>query len=334
MRRTIYPLLVVLLLCGGARLSAQEYYTTSVAVGTYTELENATVVIGDSSQIVNEFSGVGIKGPFTIEAFGQTLDFSRDPSPVIFAGGFIAVDVTAKQRLYVFDGFTSKFAWRDSSTSVSMALEGRQGEGVLKVQWKNMALAGNPAGDFANMQIWFREKDNSFEVHVGPNHVTGTAGYFGNNGPAIGGFVTTYDFTRYDLGLHLTGDPAKPGVNNTPLGYYPLSATPANGTIYRFAYKKSSSSVAAQAHEESGAAIAFLPNPFGDRTRLHLPAKLRAVAAGGTLTLHDALGREALRVDDVADGAEIERGTLPAGVYYVTVRKGDQVFNGGTVVVN
>ncbi|MEO6046455.1 MAG: T9SS type A sorting domain-containing protein [Candidatus Kapaibacterium sp.] len=308
---------------------SQEFYKVSAGTGTYTDLVDPVVVIGDPSQIVNEFSGYGITGPFAMEAFGQKLDFSKQPAPMIFAGGFIGIDVPAKQRLYVFDGFTSKLAWRDSTTSVSLTLEGNPGDQILKVQWKNMGLTGNPAGDFVNMQIWLRDKDNSYEVHVGPNHVTGKAGYFGNNGPAIGGFVSNYDFSVVDVALHLSGNPATPGVNLTPTSFYPIASTPPNGTVYRFAYVKPAS---VESDLAKMGAVSFRPNPCTDRSLIELPDALNGMRP--TLTVHDLLGREMLRMNEVASGDYIDRGTLPAGVYYVTLHQGSRSYTGGTLVVS
>lgn len=329
MRRIIYPLPLILLLCCGIRLSAQQYYGISTSTGTYTDLENPIVAISDSSGMTSEFSGQGVKMPFVIEAFGEKLDFSQDPGPVLFTGGFIGVDVRSKQRLYVFDGFVSKLTWRDSTTSISLTLEGSPGDQLLKVQWKNMALAGNPAGDFMNMQIWLRERDNSYEVHVGPNHVTGKAGYYNNSGPAIGGFVSNYDFTVADAALHLTGSPAKPGFDEAQL-YYPMQATPQNGTIYRFTYKPGSASVGA-GNSDAGSTISFLPNPCRDRSMIQLPEALNGTYP--TMLVHDALGRQVLRMENVAGGDFIERGTLPAGVYYVTLYQGSRMYNGGRLVI-
>ncbi len=328
MRPVIYSLPIILLLCCVHEVSAQQYYKTNTSTGTYTELVNPIVIMRDSSQMGSEFSGQGVKLPFVIEAFGQKLDFNQDPAPVIFTGGFIGIDVSAQQRFYVFDGFASKLTWRDSTTSVSCTVEGSPGEQLFKVQWKNMGMIGNPVGDFANLQIWLYEKDNSFEVHVGPNHVTGKAGYFSNNGPAIGGFISNYDFSAAYAAIHLTGDPKKPGVDEAQL-YYPLSATPASGTVYRFT--STSGSLSVDAGSTSTNAVAFLPNPLRDHARIQLPEALKATTS--TVLLYDVLGREAMRFDNVTNGTTIDRGTLPAGVYYVTVQQGQRRYSGGTLVV-
>lgn len=328
MRPVMYSLPLILLLCCVHQVSAQQYYKINISTGTYSELENPLVIMSDSSQMGNEFSGSGIKVPFVIEAFGQKLDFNQEPAPVIFAGGFIGIDITSRQRLYVFDGFASKLTWRDSTTSVSATVEGTPGEQVLKVQWKNMGMIGNSAADFVNLQMWLKEKDNSFEVHVGPNHVTGSAGYFGNNGPAIGGFITNYDFTATYAALHLTGDPKKPGFEESQ-AYYPLSATPSNGTIYRFAYTAGTSSV--EGGNATASVVSIFPNPLRDRGRIQLPEAISGTSS--TLVVHDLLGREVLRLDNVTNGDIFDRGALPAGVYYMTLHRGDRQYPSVSVVV-
>ncbi|MDB5034048.1 MAG: C-terminal target protein [Chlorobi bacterium] len=317
----MYALALVLLLCGGGALSAQQYYTPSTGTGTYTELADA-VLVSDMPDTV----GYGVSIPFTIEAFGVPLDFQGSPATVyIFSGGFIAM--APADRIYSFDAFVSVLAWRDNTSSISYRLDGVPGQQVLKVQWKNMRMVGNPDGDFVNVQMWLNQKDNSMEVHVGPNHVTGTAAYYSYTGPAIGGFVASADFSVYYNTFHLTGNPAKPGTDRKQ-GYYPMGGTPAEGTIYHFSYKAPSS---VDERVRDAAAVGFIPNPCADRSRIELPADMSGTHP--TLIVHDLLGRELLRVDNVASGDYIERGGLAPGAYVVTLRDGDRVRDGGMLMV-
>ncbi|MEO5928867.1 MAG: T9SS type A sorting domain-containing protein [Candidatus Kapaibacterium sp.] len=317
MRSLMYALALVLLLCGGGALSAQTYYTPSTSAGTYTELTDATVVSNMPDTV-----GYGVSIPFTMEAFGTRFDFQSSPATVyIFSSGFIAI--APADRIYSFDAFVSMLAWRDSTSSISYRLDGDPGQQVLKVQWKNMRMVGNPVGDFVNVQMWLSQKDNSMEVHVGPNHVTGTAAYYSYSGPAIGGFVASADFSVYYNTFHLTGNPLKPGTDRKQ-GYYPMGGTPADGMIYHFSYKAPSS---VDEPVRNASAVSFAPNPCADRSRIELPADM-----GGkhpTLIVHDLLGRDLLRIDNVVSGDYIERGNLAPGIYVVTLRDGDRVRDGG-----
>ncbi len=309
-----YSLCITVLLSlvlAASQLDAQQYYTVTTSTATYQELVGAITLVDKPDTL-----GYGTTLPFAMEGFGLPLNFNNQASVFyIFTGGFVAVDVPSHQRLYVFDAFVSRLIWRDDNSRISYTLTGAPGARELKVQWKNLGMVGHAATDYVNMQLWLSEKDNSFEVHVGPNHVTGTAAYYGNGGPAIGAFVATYDFSNYDHAIHVIGNPAHPGIDALQ-GYYPLAGTPADGTVYRFAYTKPS---AVEPERPLAGTIALSPNPCRERSRIGLPASSQGRA---TLVLRDALGREVLRMAGVADGDMIERGDLAAGVYYVQLFEG------------
>ncbi len=323
-RRLTLCLLVMLAACCVGRLSAQHYYTVKTSTGTYTDLANPVVLIEKPDTV-----GYGIPLPFAMEAFGLPVDLGATPNRVfIFTGGIIAVDVPDAQRLCVFDAFVARLVWRDSTSSLSYTVEGGGGERILKVQWKNLGMVGNPVGDFVNVQLWLSERDNSIEVHVGPNRATGSAAYYGYNGPAIGGFVSSYDFSVYYAAVHLTDNSTTPGVDEVQ-GYYAMDGTPANGTIYHFSYKKPASVIGAA--NAAMPTLTFAPNPCSDRSRIELPPAFAGTRP--TMILHDALGREVLRMEDVRSGDYIERGALPAGIYYVSLREGGRIHDGGRLLI-
>ncbi|HVZ41336.1 MAG TPA: T9SS type A sorting domain-containing protein [Candidatus Kapabacteria bacterium] len=328
MNRIIYALPIVLLLCGGRAFSQRGYYTVTTGSGAYTELDNPTVIVNSPDQMASETAGYGLALPFAMDAFGQHLDFNQTPpSAFFFVGGFIGVNIQSIQRLCIFDGFISKLAWHDSTSSISYQLQGTAGERVLKVQWKSMGMTGNRSTDFVNLQIWLSEKDNSYEVHVGPNHVTGTAAYYNNSGPAIGGFLSNYDFSVVDATVHLIGNPTRPSLELTQ-AYYPMAGTPGSGTVYHFAYQSPAS---VEPVERGAEAVAFHPNPCTDNTVVELPEALEG--SGPTLAVFDVLGHEVIRMEHVASGDRIERGSLPDGMYYVTLTQGGRTFNSGKLIL-
>lgn len=323
MRQSIYALTLVLLLTAAAGTRAQQFYNFAISSSTYTELTNDTPI-----STVPTTVGYYLRVPFKMEAFGVPFDFGEsDTSVVVFVGAYVAPRNFGLGRIGVFDAFTSDLRNRDSGSAISYVLEGSGEDKVLKFQWKNMALNGHPASDYVNVQLWLYQKDNSFEVHVGPNRVTSRTAYFGYTGPSVGTFLSNADLTAY-LGMyHLFGSPASPAPDRfNP--YVPMSATPPDGIVYRFTYTKGAS-VAVSEKETSGAS--FHPNPTTGATYITLPESLRA--ARPTMILHDMMGREALRLDEVNDGDRIETDMLGAGVYYVTLRKGEKVYAGERIVV-
>ncbi|MEP7218765.1 MAG: T9SS type A sorting domain-containing protein, partial [Bacteroidota bacterium] len=107
-------------------------------------------------------------------------------------------------------------------------------------------------------------------------------------------------------------------------GYYPMGGTPADGMIYHFSYKAPSS---VDEPVRNASAVSFLPNPCADRSRIELPADMSGKHP--TLIVHDLLGHDLLRIDNVASGDYIERGNLAPGIYVVTLRDGDRLREGG-----
>jgi len=323
MRHSIYALTLVLLLSLGAGARAQQFYDFTAGTAPYTELANDTLISIRPTTV-----GYYLRVPFKMEAFGVPFDFGEsDTSIVVFVGAYVAPRNFALGRIGVFDAFTADLRNRDSGSAISYVVEGTGEDKVLKFQWKNMALQGHSASDFVNVQLWLYQKDNSFEVRVGPNRVTARTAYFGYTGPSIGTFLSNSDLTAY-LGMyHLFGSPASPTPDRfNP--YVPMSATPPNGAMYRFTYTKGAS-VAGDARAMSG--VAFHPNPTAGATSITLPEALRE--ARPTMILHDVMGAEALRVENVMDGDRIETEALSAGVYYVTLRVKGRVYAGGSIIV-
>jgi hypothetical protein len=322
MRRSIYALALLLLLAVPRMLSAQGYYSFSVDSGAYADLAGASLI-----STVPDTTGYYLTIPFTIEAFGVPFAFDQDSMNVIvFDAGFVAVINSNAQRLCSFDAFVADMQPRGNASSISYTLDGKEGEKVLKIQWKNMVMRGNAASDFADAQLWFFQKDNSFEVHVGPHHVTGQAAYYSYFGPSIGAFLANPDVTTYYDTYHLVGNPREPNPEERN-AYYPMNRTPDEGMIYRFIYERPASVERVVA--SSGAVI--YPNPSSDVAWLRLPEALHG--AHPTLLVSDMLGREVMRVDGVADGDRIATSALSNGLYLVTLREGGHVYSGGSLVV-
>lgn len=288
--------------------TAQDTYLVTPGSAVYTDLVNPVLISRDLDQV-----GYRTNMPFTMAGFGIPLDFDLDPQPVVvFTGGFIGILAPSIDKLFVIDAFVSNLERRDSTSSLSYRLEG-EGEGrVLKFQWKNMKMTGNPEGDFINVQLWLYRNDNSFEIHVGPNRVTGRTAYNTYAGPAIGAFLSNSDLSEYFLTVHLAGNPANPGLE-TFNAFYPMGGTPSDGTVYRFTYQQAS----AVDEAGTGGSIRLSPNPASDGFTVQLPGNRED--GHGLVAVYDLLGRQVLRESDVRDGGYISTQSLPPDIYQVVV---------------
>jgi hypothetical protein len=323
MRQPIYAFIAVLLLCAAARSSAQQYYSYAVSTAPYTDLENDSLI-----SVIPDTLGYYLSVPFSMEAYGLRFSFADNPpSSLAFVPGLVVLINSEEQRLCSFDAFSADLRLRDSGSSISYTLEGAEGEKLLKIQWKDMALNGNPASDVVNAQLWLSQKDNSFEVHIGHCSVTGTAAYYSYFGPSIGTFLSSVDVKKYYSTFHLIGNPAAPNPE-TQNAYYPMNSTPKEGMVYRFIYAKPAS-VATVGTQRSG--VVFTPNPTTSGVRIELPDALAATHP--TLELYDVMGRDVMRRENVATGDRIPTDGLAAGMYYATLRESGRVHPAGTIVV-
>jgi hypothetical protein len=171
-----------------------------------------------------------------------------------------------------------------------------------------------------------KERDNSIEVHIGPNRVTANTAYFGNlSGPVIGLLLANPTLDTVHQTVHIAGAPENPYLVNSV--FHPIGSTPPNGAIYRFVYNKPSG-IEIDAREIPP--VSFHPNPFRDGTIVGLPDELNG---GATVIVHDMLGHEVLRLEDARNGERIERGKLAAGIYFITLRDGNRSQFCGRLVI-
>lgn len=326
MKYGIYALTTLLLLTGAIGLDAQEYYTFSRSAGIYTPLTNPMVTLPGPD--TNNYNINGLSA-FQMDIYGFPMMLRDQNSLVIFKDGFVAiptVDPTGRGVVFVLEGFYAQLTNRDATSARLMAVELADGDLVMKFEWRNMGLAGHPAGDFVNFQLWLKKSDNSVEMHMGPNKVTATNGFFGGqSGPVIGVSLLNQSLDTTFHTVHLSG-PANNPVQ-TDLPFTTITGTPVPGLIYRFAYNKPAS-VAGSGVVASG--VAFHPNPFHESTRIELPEDLSGHA---TMLVHDLLGREVLNISNPVNGDMIPRGSLPAGIYLVTLQEQGRSRSGGRLVI-
>src|SRR5690606_26530403 len=61
---------------------------------------------------------------------------------------------------------------RPGGSSISLKIETANADTILKIQWKNVTIAGHPAGDSLNFQFWLHKGSQQIEFRYGPSHIT------------------------------------------------------------------------------------------------------------------------------------------------------------------
>lgn len=141
-----------------------------------------------------------------------------------------------------------------SESPISYITEGEPGNRIFKLQWKNAGFFNEvndlrTANSFVNFQLWLYEGSNTIEIHFGPSNITSPdLLYEFFNGPLIG-LVESFHFENNDFEKfwYLKGNPAAPLINQINIEQgdtltQVLLGTPADGTVYRFATKTTSTS--------------------------------------------------------------------------------------------
>jgi hypothetical protein len=318
--RFILTLLLVAVSAG--TLHAQKEYAVKVMTQPYKDLEPANV-IGRGASMAEAYS---MHPAFAFAPYDSAFNFAT-ANIIVARNGFLTIDNS--RIAWIVDAFLGTYLPIDTSSTMSVQLIGTTpGNRTMKFQWKNMAPADNDEGDFVNFQLWLFEADNSMEVHVGPRHLTSFASW-NDSGPPVGMFLSTYSLGTFYHQIYLTGDASHPvGSLEYDDVLRHLDNMPAEGTVYRFAFPQQGAGVERLA-ARSG--ISFQPNPAHGTARITLPGELAGKQA--VLHLYDALGREVMRQEDIADGTMIRDGDLPAGMYFATLTCGTRRYDGGTFIV-
>jgi hypothetical protein len=298
------PLIAACLFMAQSAVYAQSY-SIQTSAGTYTELENPRII---TTTFANQNYFLDV--PFSITPFGTSFDLSVAPGLVVTTNGFVEGVHSTSDSSFVIAALAAKMGRRDARSAMLYAIEGEPGSRVLKIEWRNAKLVGNPADDSMNVQLWLFENSSDFEVHVGQWRISDPTAYNGFEGPAVGvaignanlsAFYRTFGLRGYDG--HLSTDTINVLVS--------MDATPGMNMIYRFQYG-APAAVAAVAVADGS--VRLLPNPCRNAARIVLPDKLAGMRA--EMLVYDQMGREVRHIQDAAHNPTIDTGDLPPGVYH------------------
>jgi hypothetical protein len=208
-------------------MQAQNFnYQYSTSSNTYTELSNP-VYIAANGNWINSYAQVPID--FSFNYLGNTFD-----SVKVFANGYLVFDNNFNYGFAVFGHNISnqQDSVGNNLSSVSYSISGTTGSRILKIQFKNCAIA-NENGGMVNYQVWLQEGSNSISVSIGSNtyDISAIANY-----PRTIGLVDMNLLEDKQKGLLLTGSSASPitSVINYNGKYPRVSEFPQSNTIYSF----------------------------------------------------------------------------------------------------
>jgi hypothetical protein len=200
---------------------------------------------------------------------------------------------------------------------ISYLLSGTAGSRILKIEFKNVGLLTDPAGnqsidpnDVANFQVWLYEGSNKVEVHYGAVTAADVPGvFFGEPGPSIA-IVTDIDGIS---GYFLQGLASAPtvAVLNQSSTYMGVTGIPASGTVYAF-----TRNAMGVKNDLNKASLAVYPNPVANvMTIKGLTAKGNA-----TVTVTDVLGKVVLTEKvTAAQNVSVNVSNLKKGAYTVEI---------------
>jgi hypothetical protein len=130
---------------------------------------------------------------------------------------------------------------------ISYQVEGPPGNGVFKMEWKNVGFYGewdasNSYFNTTNFQLWIYQNSGVIEFRYGPNTIkSGSLIHIFSTGPLVFlGRNVAFDGSGWEGLWAVGGDPQNPQVMAIPSGQQPdftlaLLGEPSSGTVYRFA---------------------------------------------------------------------------------------------------
>jgi hypothetical protein len=131
------------------------------------------------------------------------------------------------------------------ASTISHKTDGTSGNQIAKIEWNNAGFYSefsdsNTTNDFINMQAWFYEADNAFELRFGNSQIANFEHRIEATKVPFG-ITDSYDMAldEFDAWNYLTSlNPVSIdsfNSSNYPSNDWGISVWPANGTVIRFA---------------------------------------------------------------------------------------------------
>jgi hypothetical protein len=200
---------------------------------------------------------------------------------------------------------------------ISYQVEGPPGNGVFKMEWKNVGFYGEWAAsnsyfNTTNFQLWIYQNSGVIEFRYGPNTIkSGSLLHIFSTGPLVFlGRNVAFDGSGWEGLWALGGDPQNPQVMAIPSGQQPdftlaLLGEPSSGTVYRFAPV-----VIGEQYARTQQYLTLWPTYASDRVSI-------TTQAGESYSVLNAQGAVVLQFQAGNETTTLEVQALAAGFYVV-----------------
>ncbi len=264
-------MLLGILICSNA--VAQQYEVT-YSTAPYQGLVNANVVDEENPNLEIGYPlfldiPIGFDFVFlgeTYNSFGMTEN----------GYAFFSIGGTTVSFISFYDADLKNFQDDAMLSPIYYLTEGEEGNRIFKCEMVQVGFEEDQENnDYANVQLWFYENCNDFEIRVGPVSIDPLEDdlfYFGNTSPFFA--YGLYDPESYYI---LAGDPTAPYQQTSNL--VTLDEVPQDGTIYTF------SNCDLSLEEKPSTGVNCFPNPAGNVLNVSLAgsSEVRIHALDGTL---------------------------------------------------
>lgn len=273
---------------------SQQKYTFDAYSGSYTNLENAEILI--DSGYPDFYDEVMIEVDFPIYYFGKKIYsvLVKNQGEIIFGNLEERAELLPVRLKIKHD------------SQISYLIEGGAncGNRILKIEYRNMGFKCDPTGTyFTNVQLWIYQHTGEIEIHFGESH----------DNPAI--YSTESCNGKFHYGSRLRfrsdfsampfNDPDQPDFyqgNLSGVNHYGIGEIPGSGTVYRF---------------DPGFAIddnfKLTPNPARYSTRISPPVE----CGDYQLRLFNIQGQLLVETKFPSSGGDMNISNLNPGVYFI-----------------
>lgn len=315
---TLYS--VILLLCT-ASLNGQNFYGVKTGLGTYEPLSNGTPITLDDAQ----GGGRYFSHDLIFKTFDHEVNFKAGGNSLgayVSFDGYLAAYTSPSQshtiiyHAILLEGSNTGLRLKNNSAML-YKYEGTQGNGILKVEWKNMGITNHHDSEYMNLQLWLDESDNSITYSYGPRSISGT---LRNH---VGLFSTpNAQFGVFDNAMYFFGVPQRFTIVN-PTGFNDipsLSELPENGRYFTF----TTNTTGIQGVNTSSVKGVY-PNPA--QTTITLPY-------AGIYTITDITGKLISTGETLTENATVDVESLNTGIYYIHYTKDGIAINEKLIIGN
>ncbi len=307
-------LFTLTVLLASALISRAQHYTFSEDTGIYSELVDETLIENPDFENDN-FNAIEIPGE-SIDFFG--LDFNFGGITTYYFQTFGNLRIDNDSSAVIVDGIFADLDPIDDNTSISYRIEGESESLIIKVQWKNVAIANGDPNNFVNFQIWVYQYSGVIELRYGPQSDNNATGFTTDNGPYAGIFYSPDTFTSMYEKLWLSGQPDNLQEDGSPNFYFErLLGIPAEGAILRFTPTGISTGVGNEISTSNE--LNIYPNPVQDVLNLgkhdYRVYGLRIVSMTGE-EIHKGKRLDRIKVSNLSPGTYLLEISTEAGLIY------------------